>query len=42
MPSKKYALLATVLLSASGFGAMAADNEESLWGYADPTADVVV
>ena len=42
MPSKKYALLAAALLSASGFGAMAADNEESLWGYADPSADVVV
>ena len=42
MPSKKYALLAAVLLSASGFGAFAADNEESLWGYADPSADVVI
>ncbi len=42
MLSKKFVLLAAVLLSASGFGAMAADNEESLWGYADPSADVVV
>lgn len=42
MLSKKYAVFAAVLLSVSGFGAAAADNEESLWGYADPTADVML
>ena len=42
MLSKKCALFAAVLLSVSGFGAAAADNEESLWSYADPSADVVL